>query len=68
MIRAPFPLLLLLTAAFGAVVLGIAPPAQASPYANCSQARSAGDCDIPQSSSKYDPDLDRDGDGVACEC
>jgi hypothetical protein len=63
------PVGFLLAATFTtAAMLGVASPAQASPYANCSQARSAGDCDIPQSSSNYDPDLDRDGDGVACEC
>ena len=43
-------------------------PAQAAPYQNCTQAKQNGDCDIPASSDKYQSKLDRDGDGLGCEC
>lgn len=36
-------------------------------YGNCTDARNAGDGDIPTSSPNYHPDLDRDKDGLACE-
>lgn len=54
--------------AFGAIALGVAAPAQAVPFKNCTQAKSAGYCDIPSDSDKYGPWLDRDGDGLGCEC
>ena len=54
--------------AAGISTVGFAPPAQAAPYANCTQAKSNGDCDIPSSSDKYQSKLDRDGDGLGCEC
>lgn len=62
--------LLLATAAFaaGVTTVGFAPPAQAVPYANCTQAKNNGDCDIPSSSDRYQSKLDRDGDGLGCEC
>jgi Excalibur calcium-binding domain len=41
--------------------------ANGKPYKNCSEARANGDSDIPSSSDKYGPWLDRDGDGVGCE-
>lgn len=50
--------------------LGVAPSALAAPgpvYATCSEAREAGDTDIPAGSEAYWADGDRDGDGVACE-
>jgi hypothetical protein len=51
-----------------AVAVGIAPVAIAdAPYKNCTQARDNGDSNIPSSSDKYGPWLDRDGDGVGCE-
>lgn len=50
------------------MALALSAPAQAAPYANCTQARQAGDCDIPSSSDKYQSKLDRDGDGLGCEC
>jgi hypothetical protein len=61
---------LVTTAAFGAgiAVVGIAPAAQAAPYSNCTEAKNNGDCDIPATSSKYQSKLDRDGDGLGCEC
>jgi hypothetical protein len=42
--------------------------AEAAPYQNCTQAKQNGDCDIPSSSDKYQSKLDRDGDGLGCEC
>lgn len=61
---------LLVGAVFVAAAAGItaAPPAQAALYSNCTQARQNGDCDIPSSSDKYQSKLDRDGDGIGCEC
>lgn len=59
-----------LLVAVGIVVaaVGVAPLASADvPYKNCTQARQNGDTDIPSSSDKYGPWLDRDGDGVGCE-
>ena len=45
-----------------------APAAVAGPpYKNCTEARKAGDVNIPSTSDKYGPHLDRDGDGIACE-
>ncbi|MDD7811189.1 excalibur calcium-binding domain-containing protein [Mycobacterium sp. CSUR Q5927] len=38
------------------------------PYRNCTEARANGDCDIPATSDKYQSKLDRDGDGIGCEC
>ncbi|MGV1004881.1 MAG: excalibur calcium-binding domain-containing protein [Candidatus Nanopelagicales bacterium] len=45
-----------------------AAPYKAAPYKNCTQAKQNGDCDIPSSSDKYQSKLDRDGDGLGCEC
>lgn len=36
-------------------------------YHNCSQLEQAGHFNIPKSSSYYEPQLDADKDGVACE-
>jgi hypothetical protein len=52
-------------AGFG--VLAAPAVANAVPYKNCTEARANGDTDIPSSSDKYGPWLDRDGDGVGCE-
>jgi hypothetical protein len=52
-----------------AAIIGWAPVASAAgQYANCSQAKSDGVCNIMQGSPDYASKLDRDGDGVACEC
>lgn len=61
------------TAALGVIAIGSAAPAIAapvpqSPYPNCTAAKQNGDCDIPSSSDKYQSKLDRDGDGLGCEC
>jgi hypothetical protein len=59
---------LVITAA--GIGLGVAPVAVADPgpvYANCTEAREAGDTDIPIGDDAYWPDGDRDGDGLACE-
>jgi hypothetical protein len=55
---------------FGASVMGIgvATVAHAAPYPNCTVAKQNGDCDIPSGSDKYQSKLDRDGDGLGCEC
>lgn len=53
---------------FAGGAVSLAPPAAAVPFKNCSQARAAGYCDIPSDSEYYAPRLDRDGDGLACEC
>lgn len=37
-------------------------------YASCTEAKAAGECDIPQGDPHYCAKQDRDGDGVACEC
>ncbi|MCW1957571.1 MAG: excalibur calcium-binding domain-containing protein [Mycobacterium sp.] len=60
-------------ALFGAVAIGsgapaIANPVPQAPYPNCTVAKQNGDCDIPSSSDKYQAKLDRDGDGLGCEC
>ncbi|MEH1124486.1 excalibur calcium-binding domain-containing protein [Micromonospora sp. CPCC 206061] len=36
-------------------------------YKNCGQARKAGAAPIERSDAGYDPALDKDGDGIACE-
>ena len=58
---------------FAAIAIGSAAPAIANPlplapYSNCTEAKQNGDCDIPSSSDKYQSKLDRDGDGLGCEC
>lgn len=49
--------------------LAFAPSATAQPpFQNCTQAKAAGVCNIPSSSPYYQSKLDRDGDGIGCEC
>ena len=60
-------------AALGTIAIGFAAPALATPlpqapYPNCTVAKQNGDCDIPSTSDLYQPKLDRDGDGLGCEC
>lgn len=55
-------------AAFGLAGIIFAPIATAAPYPNCSAAKADGVCNIPSSSEYYQPKLDRDQDGVGCEC
>lgn len=50
------------------LALATSTTAQAAPYKNCTQARQNNDCNIPSSSDKYQSKLDRDGDGIGCEC
>jgi hypothetical protein len=46
----------------------IAPAAQAGPpYANCTEAHKDGRYNIPKGDPAYQPKLDRDNDGIACE-
>jgi Excalibur calcium-binding domain len=45
-----------------------APLATASgPYRNCTEAHKDGRYNIPKGDSDYQPKLDRDNDGIACE-
>jgi hypothetical protein len=62
--------LIALAAVVAGIGLGLAPMASADPgpvYANCTEAREAGDTDIMVGSEAYWEDGDRDGDGIACE-
>lgn len=63
---------LVVISAFAAAVIGIAAPANAEPppvpFKNCTAAKAAGYCDIPSNSPYYGAWLDRDQDGLACEC
>ncbi|WP_082157538.1 excalibur calcium-binding domain-containing protein [Kocuria sp. SM24M-10] len=43
------------------------PKTKQSPFANCSEAAAAGRYNITTRDPGYNADLDRDGDGVACE-
>lgn len=54
--------------AIGSAAPAIAAPVPQAPYKNCTEARNNNDCNIPSSSDKYQSKLDRDGDGVGCEC
>lgn len=62
----------LLALAAGAVLVSVHPApvaaAEVVPYPNCTEARKNGDCDIPATSDKYQSKLDRDNDGLGCEC
>ncbi len=54
-----------LTAGFSLLVV---PQAVADPpYKNCTQAHNDGRWNIPSNDSAYREELDRDGDGYACE-
>ncbi|MEN3220707.1 excalibur calcium-binding domain-containing protein [Mycolicibacterium porcinum] len=59
--------MLVVALAVAGAAVGLAPLATAAPYKNCSQAKANGDYNIPESSDKYGPWLDRDGDGIGCE-
>lgn len=58
---------LTLAAAFGFTALAASPAAAAPPYANCTVANAEGAFNIKVGEPGYEPRLDRDGDGVACE-
>jgi hypothetical protein len=50
------------------IVIRTAPTATASPpYQNCNEARADGRSSIPYTDPAYRPELDFDGDGLACE-
>jgi hypothetical protein len=58
--------------AFISLMVGIAIPTSAAaladpPYRNCAEAHADGRYNIPSSDPAYRPQLDRDGDGYACE-
>jgi Excalibur calcium-binding domain len=55
-------------ALLSAVELGNASVASADPpYEDCNQARADGRSSIPYTDPAYRPELDLDGDGLACE-
>ncbi|MCM3687082.1 excalibur calcium-binding domain-containing protein [Kocuria rosea] len=54
-------------AAAGFTGLSMAPASAAQMFQNCTEANNAGLYNIPVTSPAYSPDLDRGGDGVACE-
>ncbi|MFJ2509356.1 excalibur calcium-binding domain-containing protein [Arthrobacter citreus] len=58
---------LTIAAAFGFTALAASPAAAAPPYANCAAAAAEGVYNIAEGQPGYEPSLDRDGDGVACE-
>ena len=63
------PIRLIIALSAVAIALATAPSAAADgPYANCSQAKADGVCNITTDSPWYSAKLDRDGDGLACEC
>jgi len=43
-------------------------PTKLGPWKNCTEAKAHGRCNIQREDSDYAPKLDRDKDGVACEC
>jgi len=43
-------------------------PTKLGPWRNCTEAKANGRCDIQRGDPDYAPKLDRDKDGVACEC
>lgn len=52
----------------GAAAVGLAPVAAADPpYKNCTQAHDDGRYNTPSDDAAYRDELDRDGDGYACE-
>lgn len=42
-------------------------PRKGPPYANCDAAHADGRYNIPRGDPAYNPALDRDGDGIACD-
>jgi hypothetical protein len=42
-------------------------PSSAGTFANCAEAKAAGVGMIPDADPRYDPKLDHDGDGFACD-
>jgi hypothetical protein len=63
--------LLTVTAIATGVLLAPAAHAQTqqqTPYKNCTAAKQDGRCDIPSTDPAYGSWLDRDGDGLGCEC
>lgn len=53
--------------ALTAFLLTLPAAVAAQPYDTCDEARAAGQSNIPRGDAAYDPSLDGDGDGVACE-
>ena len=64
MLRAAFVVLSLV---FGIGISANSPASAGPPYQDCNQAHADGRYSIPTSDPAYRPDLDLDGDGLACE-
>jgi Excalibur calcium-binding domain len=59
---------LVVTSLIFGMEIGAEPVAFAGPpYQNCNEAHADGRYSIPSTDSAYRPDLDLDGDGLACE-
>lgn len=57
-----------LTAALGLSLFAAAPAtAVEAPFENCTAAYEAGYSNIPSTDARYQPKLDRDGDGIGCD-
>jgi hypothetical protein len=59
--------LVVISLIFGAGITAHSPALAAPPYQNCNEAHADGRYSIPTSDPAYRPDLDLDGDGLACE-
>jgi Excalibur calcium-binding domain len=45
----------------------VTPSRKGPPYSNCDEAHADGRYNIPRGDPAYNPALDRDGDGIACD-
>jgi hypothetical protein len=59
--------LVVISLAFGSGNTADSPALAGPPYQNCNEAHADGRYSIPTSDPAYRPDLDLDGDGLACE-
>ncbi|WP_292991413.1 excalibur calcium-binding domain-containing protein [Mycobacterium sp.] len=66
-IRALHTACVCLTLLFGAEVSASSAASADPPYQDCDQARADGRSSIPYTDPAYQPELDFDGDGLACE-
>ena len=58
----------LMAGTIGLAIFGApAAMAESSKYGSCKEAAQDGRYNIPKDDPDYDPKLDRDGDGIACE-
>jgi hypothetical protein len=59
--------LVVVSLVFGNGITANSPALAGPPYQDCNQAHADGRYSIPTSDPAYRPDLDLDGDGLACE-